>query len=116
MKLKKANFGAKYQQHVKKMQMKLNEYKTHIGELEKLEKQLDYELDENVRELASAKDAVRIHEDEKTNLQSEVNKIRKEISKMKYHLTDLEAVCIYIFTIALHINIQLYKLNTFNLI
>lgn len=90
-----ANFGAKYDQHLKLMQKKVAEAEGTIDELEKGEKNAEYELEKKREQLVSIRENFATIDTERQNLNAELAAGRKEIHKMTEQLNEIKSVSQY---------------------
>lgn len=96
--LAQANFGPKYDQHLKQMQKSVEEAVHRIEELEQAEKDANYKLQEMRNELEGIRGSLTTYEEEKFKLQGEINAARKALNSAKEQLSDLKAVCFVLFS------------------
>eukprot|EP00210_Caulerpa_lentillifera_P008895 g8487.t1 len=86
-----ANFGQKYEQHMRRMEQKLKEEQHHIEELDKKQKAIEYELENSFKELNTARENLRNVECEKSNIQIDLIGTRRQITALNRELCDLNA-------------------------
>ena len=91
--LAQANFGPKYDQHLKKMQKDVEEASMRIEELEKEEKEASYKVQEMRNQLEGIRTNLTSYESQKMELHSEISAARKAIGAAKEELHDIQAVC-----------------------
>lgn len=87
-----ANFGQKYEQHMRRMDLKLKEQQLQIEELDKKQKAIEYELENSFKELNTARDNLRNVEYEKNTIQIDLIGTRRQITALNRELCDLNAV------------------------
>lgn len=81
--LSQANFGPKYDQHLKQMQMRVEEATHRIEELEKNEKDAEYKTQEQAGELEGVKTQIEKYKKMNEQLQTEKNRLKSEVATLK---------------------------------
>ena len=87
--LANANFGEKYEHHIKQMHQRLTEHQNHIVKLEQIQHATEAEVDSILNELNDARQALRNVESNKNNLQIDMVSVRREMTAFNRQLSDL---------------------------
>eukprot|EP00803_Ostreobium_quekettii_P000922 evm.model.scf_757EXC.1 EVM.evm.TU.scf_757EXC.1 scf_757EXC:319-12045(-) len=89
--LAQANFGQKYEQHMKQMQEAVSESETRIQEQVKVNQSLEYEEEKMLEDLKAANDSLKEEETKKNRMQAEVDALRAEVDKYRMELSEVNA-------------------------
>ncbi|CAD7697902.1 unnamed protein product [Ostreobium quekettii] len=89
--LAQANFGPKYEQHMKQMQEAVSESETKIEDQVKVVQGLEYEEEKALEELKAVKESLTEEEAKKNALQAEVDGMRAELEKYRMELSEVNA-------------------------
>lgn len=90
--LAQADFGPKYDQHLKQMQKHAEEHSHRIEELEQAEKDALYKVQEMRNELGGIRENITAFEQEKAALQADLSAARKSYNSTKEKLNEVKAV------------------------
>lgn len=90
-KMEEANYGHKYDQHLKRMKRNVEEAMLRIEELEQNERKANLKLEEMRNELGEVRDHLRRYEEEKVQLQADLSAVRKAVSSAKEELNERKA-------------------------
>jgi len=85
-----ADFGEKYEHHIKQMHHRLQELQTHISKLEQIQRATEAEVDATLNDFDEARQKLRDTDTEKNNLQIELLSIRRELTSLNRELSDLK--------------------------
>lgn len=90
--LAQANFGPKYEQHMKEMQKAVKESEEQIVEREKVKQELEYKKEKAIEELTAVNESLKAEEDKKNELQAEVDTVHREMERVRMELRDVNTV------------------------
>lgn len=89
-----ANFGPKYEQHMKQMQKQLADAEQKITDLEGTIQQLTYDIEKKQDELEVVQNSCEAEEEEKTVAEKSLNGYRREVEKQEVRLSEVKLVSI----------------------
>ena len=84
-----ANFGEKYEHHIRQMHQRLQEHQAHISRLEQIQRASEAELDSILNDLGETRQMTRAVDSEKNALQSDMLKMRRDMTSLSRTLSDL---------------------------
>lgn len=85
-----ADFGEKYEHHLKQMQQRIQEHQTHITKLEQIQRATEAEVDAAINEFDETRKMIRDYDKEKNSLHIEVLDIRREVTRLNREVSDLK--------------------------
>ena len=89
-----ANFGEKYEHHIRQMHQRLQEHQTHISKLQQIQQASEAELDSILNELDETRQKRRAVDSEKNTLQSNLLQMRRDMTALSRSLSDLRGALV----------------------